>query len=116
MLSKAIAHLNIFLYRFTTDPFELSEKLGGVWKTSDFKAGDVMIFTMRTVHMSTVNTTGLARVSCDTRWLPGTEKADPRYVGDGVKEERKKFGLRADDNSEDAKVTIEQKKREWGFL
>ena len=31
---------------FTTDPWEITEKFGGQWKTSDFKAGDVLIFTM----------------------------------------------------------------------
>lgn len=31
---------------FTTDPWEITEKFGGQWKTSDFKAGDVLIFNM----------------------------------------------------------------------
>ena len=32
---------------FTTDPFDITDKFGGHWKTTDYKAGDVMIFTMR---------------------------------------------------------------------
>ena len=32
---------------FTEDPFEITQKFGGIWKTSDFQAGDVLIFTMR---------------------------------------------------------------------
>lgn len=31
---------------FTEDPAELTEQFGGTWKTTDFRAGDVMIFGM----------------------------------------------------------------------
>ena len=41
-----------------------------VWVTEDFKMGDVVIFGMKTLHMSTTNTTDKFRVSCDTRWQP----------------------------------------------
>lgn len=34
---------------FTEDPNELTEQFGGVWKTSDFEAGDVLIFSMQYV-------------------------------------------------------------------
>lgn len=40
---------------FTEDPFEITERFGGVWKTSDFHAGDVIIFTMRfAIHKITI--------------------------------------------------------------
>lgn len=32
---------------FTEDPLELTEQFGGVWRTTDFEAGDVMVFGMR---------------------------------------------------------------------
>ena len=32
---------------FTTDPFEITKKFGGQWKTSHFNAGDVLIFNMK---------------------------------------------------------------------
>lgn len=32
---------------YTEDPMELSEQFGGVWKTTDFAAGDVLIFGMQ---------------------------------------------------------------------
>ena len=41
----------------TTDPAEASRFSSGQWQTADYRAGDVIIFTMRTVHMSTTNTT-----------------------------------------------------------
>ncbi|XP_065830748.1 uncharacterized protein [Oscarella lobularis] len=105
---------------FTEDPLEIVERFGGVWKTANFKAGDALIFTLRTVHMSTVNTTHFARISCDTRWLPGSHKADPRFVGDLKQISDLKFGVHAqtakdEADSESNVVTMEQKKAEWGF-
>lgn len=32
---------------FTTDPFEITDKFGGQWKTTDYRAGDVLIFGMK---------------------------------------------------------------------
>ncbi|KAJ8315249.1 hypothetical protein KUTeg_007399 [Tegillarca granosa] len=97
---------------FTLDPFEIT-KFGGQWKSADFKAGDVLIFTMRTVHMSTSNLTDQVRISCDTRWQPASEPADRRYVGDFQKVPPK-FGLYSDDTKEDAtQVTIEDFRQKW---
>jgi hypothetical protein len=72
---------------FTEDPNEITRRFGGTWKTANFMAGDALVFTYRylkfhqitslvdgffackrTVHMSTVNTTKYARISCDTRY------------------------------------------------
>lgn len=36
---------------FTEDPTELTEQFGGVWKTADFSAGDVLIFSMRYIPL-----------------------------------------------------------------
>lgn len=104
---------------FTEDPDEVIDRFGGVWRTADFRAGDILLFTMRTVHMSTTNTTRLARISCDTRWHGRSKPADPRYVGAGLAEARAKFGLNNEDKaapSAPVKVTMKQKKSEWGFL
>ena len=32
---------------FTTDPLEVTRNFGGIWRTTDFEAGDVIVFTMR---------------------------------------------------------------------
>ena len=61
----------------TIDPSDLSQ-YGSKWKTTDFSAGDILIFTMQTLHMSTTNMTNKARISCDTRWQPSSEPFDPR--------------------------------------
>ena len=38
------------------------------WVSEDFEPGDVVIFGLDTLHMSTTNTTTGFRLSCDTRW------------------------------------------------
>lgn len=65
---------------FTTDAEECVRRFGASWLVTDFRAGDALFFTMHTMHMSTTNVTGLARISCDTRWQLATEPADPRCV------------------------------------
>ena len=42
---------------FTSDPAEASRFSSGQWQTADYQAGDVIIFTMKTIHMSTTNIT-----------------------------------------------------------
>ena len=66
---------------FTEDAWEVSRLFGGQWRTADFEPGDVLTFSMLTLHMSTTNTTGRARISADVRWQPACEPVDPRYVG-----------------------------------
>eukprot|EP00040_Diaphanoeca_grandis_P026257 m.146879 g.146879 ORF g.146879 m.146879 type:complete len:364 (-) comp30505_c0_seq1:372-1463(-) len=105
---------------FTSDPDEIIERFGGVWKTTDFKAGDVLMFTMHTTHMSTTNVTNFARVSCDTRWQRKSEPMDPRYVGEAASATKVKFGTNSSDEKDKkpakvSMVTMAQKKKEWGF-
>ena len=67
---------------FSKDPMEIVEKFGGRWLTANFYAGDVMIFGMHTMHASTTNLTNRFRLSCDIRFQPASEPADPRWVGE----------------------------------
>ncbi|XP_078698534.1 1-deoxypentalenic acid 11-beta-hydroxylase-like isoform X1 [Branchiostoma floridae x Branchiostoma belcheri] len=100
---------------FTEDPDEITRRFGGQWKSSDFQAGDALIFTMRTVHMSTVNTTRFARVSCDTRWQPAGLPADPRFTGD-LGPVVPRFGVHGKDGTvQESEVTMEELKEKWGF-
>ena len=68
---------------FSREPQEIVEKYGGRWVTGNFAAGDVMIFGMHTMHASTTNLTNRFRLSCDVRFQPASEPADPRWVGVG---------------------------------
>ncbi len=52
--------------------------------TSDFGAGDVIIFGMTTLHGTCDNHSPLGRVrlSCDLRWQPSRDPIDARYQGE----------------------------------
>ena len=69
---------------FTKDPMEIVENFGGRWLTTDFFAGDVILFGMHTMHASTTNLTNRFRLSCDVRFQPASEPADKRWIGDGI--------------------------------
>ena len=66
---------------FSNDPFELIDKYGGQWQTTDFQVGDVLIFGMFTMHASLDNTTNRFRLTADTRYQPANEPVDERWVG-----------------------------------
>jgi ectoine hydroxylase-related dioxygenase (phytanoyl-CoA dioxygenase family) len=86
-----------------------------------FAAGDILIFTMRTIHMSSVNLTNRLRLSCDTRWQPYDQTIDPRFKrlegNDLLGHTDIKFGLHAHDSNEtdDETTTIKQLRQQWGF-
>ena len=66
---------------FTKDPREVTD-IGGHWRTSDVKAGDVITFGMHLMHASTTNITDRWRLSCDVRFQPTADPIDSRWVGD----------------------------------
>ncbi len=67
---------------FSDDPVELVDRFGGRWATSEFQAGDALIFSMYTMHASLTNVSDRYRLSCDTRYQPSSEPADERWVGE----------------------------------
>ena len=67
---------------FSEDPAEIGTKYGGTWETSDFRAGDLMVFGLYLMHASTTNTTNRFRLSCDIRFQPAGEPVDERWIGD----------------------------------
>lgn len=94
---------------FTQDPLEITSKFGGQWKTTSFQAGDILTFGMYTMHASTTNTTDLWRLSCDVRFQPKSDPADPRWVGDEPQGHPVYLEQKPD------KVTIEAARAEWGL-
>ena len=66
----------------STDPVGLRRQLGLRWLTRDYRAGDLLVFTMHTAHLGLDNnTTDRFRLSSDSRYQPASEPADPRWVG-----------------------------------
>ena len=68
---------------FSKDPMEIVEKFGGQWLTSEFYAGDVILFGMHTMHASTTNLTNRFRLSCDIRFQPMSDPVDERWRRNG---------------------------------
>lgn len=64
------------------NPITLREKLGGRWLTTDFYAGDVLMFPMFTVHCSHDNHAERVRLSSDSRYQLAGEPVDERWIGD----------------------------------
>jgi hypothetical protein len=62
-------------------PVALQGQLGGRWLTSEFKAGDMIVFGMYTVHASLDNQTKCIRLSSDSRYQLASEPADERWIG-----------------------------------
>ena len=69
---------------FPDDAIEFATRRGCRLLTSDFRAGDVILFDMFTLHGSCDNRMGGGRVrlSCDVRWQPAGEARDDRWFGD----------------------------------
>ncbi len=70
---------------FSNDPEEVVNKFGGRWQTTEYQAGDVLMFGMHTMHMSVNNQTNRWRISCDTRFQPANEPVDERWIGENPK-------------------------------
>jgi hypothetical protein len=72
------------LYEFdgvlTKNPYSLRRSFGGRWLTSEhYDMGDLLIFSMRTIHASLDNQSNLIRISADTRYQPANEPSDERW-------------------------------------
>ncbi|MBC8161058.1 MAG: phytanoyl-CoA dioxygenase family protein [Roseiflexaceae bacterium] len=68
--------------RLSKDAVKLRKNLGGRWLTADFRAGDVLVFSMFTVHTSLDNGSNTIRLSTDTRYQLASEPIDERWIGD----------------------------------
>lgn len=64
------------------DPVALREKLGGRWLTAEYRMGDLLVFSMYTVHASLDNQTREIRLSSDSRYQLASEPVDERWVGE----------------------------------
>lgn len=68
----------------STDPVGLQKRLGGRWLSTDFEAGDVIVFGPYLIHASLDNNSpiGRCRLSSDTRYLLVGDELDERWNGD----------------------------------
>ena len=63
------------------DVARIRNAFGGRWLTSDFRAGDVVVFSTHTVHCGTDNNSERIRLSSDSRYQPASKPADERWIG-----------------------------------
>ena len=68
---------------FERDPMQITDGFGGQWQGSDYRAGDVIIFGMHTMHASTTNLSNRFRLSCDVRFQPASDPVDERWKRGG---------------------------------
>lgn len=64
------------------DPVKLRKNLGGRWLTADYRAGDLLVFTVFLVHCSLDNASDQIRISTDTRYQLASEPVDERWIGE----------------------------------
>eukprot|EP01060_Flectonema_neradi_P014024 TRINITY_DN20746_c0_g1_i1.p1 TRINITY_DN20746_c0_g1~~TRINITY_DN20746_c0_g1_i1.p1 ORF type:complete len:352 (+),score=69.04 TRINITY_DN20746_c0_g1_i1:58-1056(+) len=106
---------------FSMEPREITSEFGGQWTCTDYSAGDIIIFGMHTLHMSTTNVTDKVRLSCDSRWQPSDDQKDPRYVGNMDEIKTMLTGMRRSgahvdtENDNTETVTMTQLREKWGY-
>mgnify|MGYP000369977411 CR=1 FL=1 len=93
---------------FADDPADVTGKYGGRWATTEFRAGDVLVFGMYMMHMSLANTSGEFRLTADTRWQKAGDPVDERWVGKQPK------GHYAWYSEPEKNVQMSDKRKEWG--
>lgn len=64
------------------DPNQIRHSLGGRWLTAEYRAGDVVVFGMNTVHGGADNRSERLRISSDSRYQLASEPVDERWIGE----------------------------------
>lgn len=64
------------------NPVQLREQLGGRWLTTEFRAGDLLTFSIYLVHASLDNQSTRFRLSSDSRYQLATAAIDERWIGE----------------------------------
>ncbi|MES2202602.1 MAG: phytanoyl-CoA dioxygenase family protein [candidate division FCPU426 bacterium] len=65
----------------SNDPVQLQKTFGGRWLTTEYKVGDLLTFSMFTIHASLDNPSKHVRFSTDSRYQLASEPADERWIG-----------------------------------
>lgn len=63
------------------NPVSLRKRYGGRWLSTEFQAGDVLIFSIFTIHASLDNFSTAIRLSSDSRYQLACEPIDERWMG-----------------------------------
>ena len=96
---------------------DVTEHFGGRWKTTNFRAGHVLIFPPFTIHCGLDNITDRYRISCDCRFQPAADPVDPRFdIEKGCDAESELLRHRYQvANGEKPSITMEEARVNWGL-
>ena len=97
---------------FSLDMGEVAEQFGGQWRTANYRAGDILAFTIHTMHCGLDNSTDRYRLSADVRYQPHAEPVDERWMGEHAPGNTAAHQLHR--NEVEAQTTLEAARREWG--
>lgn len=67
---------------YSRNPVEVQQRFGGRWLTADYAAGDVLLFSMVTMHCSLDNRSPRVRLSTDSRYQLASDPIDERWIGE----------------------------------
>lgn len=67
---------------YSSDAIATRSELGGRWLTSEYRMGDLLVFSMYTMHASSDNRSNRVRISSDSRYQLAEEPQDERWIGD----------------------------------
>ena len=67
---------------FNKDAIAARAELGNRWLTTDYAMGDLLVFSMYTMHASMDNQANQIRLSTDTRYQLASEPVDERWIGE----------------------------------
>lgn len=65
----------------SNNPVKLRANLGGRWLTGEYRMGDLLVFSVFTVHASLDNQTNRIRLSSDSRYQLQNLPVDERWIG-----------------------------------
>ena len=66
---------------YADEAISLRENLKRRWLSADYQIGDILVFSMFTMHASMDNQTNCFRLSSDSRYQLASEPIDERWVG-----------------------------------
>jgi len=66
---------------YSQDAVAAQKQLDRRWLSTNYRAGDVLVFTMHTLHAGMDNQTNRLRLSTDSRYQLASEPIDQRWVG-----------------------------------
>ena len=67
--------------RYSRRPDRVREQFGTRWLSTDYRLGDVIIFSTRNLHATLDNRSKGFRMSIDVRFQPARDVTDPRFEG-----------------------------------